>query len=128
MKKENIDILWKQYQENIDLYKFYMDLIIKFNMFYYAVTAGIISFYFANTGIESIKYLLLLPTMMSVFFALFFIYAAKLMNPLRNEVFKIRDEIGFTTSIDIGVLSVLLYIFSVLYIIIAIALLYLYNC
>jgi ABC-type multidrug transport system permease subunit len=116
------EILWKQYQQNVDLYKFYMELVIKFNIFYYAVTGGIISFYFANNTIPNIKYSLLLPILMSICFAGFFIYGAILMKHLRREVFEIRDKLTLTVAPDVSVLSVLLYIFSAIYIIISISL------
>jgi len=125
---EKTEILWKQYQQNVDLYKFYMDLVIKFNIFYYAVTGGIVSFYFANSYIENVKYLLLLPILISICFAGFFIYGAILMKSLKKEVFEIRDKLTLTVAPDVGVLSVLLYIFSVIYIIISISLGYLIYC
>lgn len=119
------EILWKQYQQNVDLYKFYMDLVIKFNLFYYAVTGGIVSFYFANSHIENIKYSLLLPLLISISFSGFFIYGAILMKHLRKEVFEIRDKLSFSAAPDVGVLSVLLCIFSTIYIVISICLGYL---
>ena len=119
------EILWRQYQQNVDLYKFYMDLVIKFNIFYYAVTGGIISFYFANSTIPNIKYSLLLPILMSICFAGFFIYGAIIMKYLRSEVFEIRDKLNLSVAPDVGVLSVLLCIFSAIYIIISFSLGYL---
>jgi len=31
------DLLWKQYALNVDLYKFYLELVVKVNAFYYAI-------------------------------------------------------------------------------------------
>jgi hypothetical protein len=39
------ELLWRQYALSVDLYKFYMDLVVKFNVFYYAVTGAILSFF-----------------------------------------------------------------------------------
>lgn len=116
---EPIEILWGQYKQNIDLYKFYMELIVKFNVFYYAVTGAIVSFYFANQSIENIKYSLLLPILMSIAFAGFFIYGAILMKQLRIDIFEIRDALNLNVAPDVGVLTVLLYIFSVIYFLVA---------
>ena len=121
---ESTEILWGQYKQNIDLYKFYMDLIVKFNVFYYAVTGAIVSFFFANQGIPDIKYSLLLPIIMSLAFASFFIYGAILMRYLRKDVFTIRDKLKLKAAPDVGVLSVLLYIFSVIFILVAVSLTY----
>ena len=109
---ERVEMLWRQYSQNIELYKFYMDLVIKFNVFYYAVTGAIISFFFANPDIENLKYSLVLPLIMSVAFSGFFIYGAILMKHLRMEVFQIRDDLELKVAPDVGVLSVLLYIFA----------------
>ena len=40
------DLLWKRYEIEIDLYKHYLELTVKFNVFYYAATGGILSLYF----------------------------------------------------------------------------------
>ena len=45
---ENIDLLWKQFALNVDVYKFYLDLVIKINVFHYAITGAIISYYFQH--------------------------------------------------------------------------------
>ena len=116
---DSTEILWGQYKQNVDLYKFYMELIVKLNVFYYAVTGAIVSFFFANQTIPDIKYSLFLPIIMSIAFAGFFIYGAILMGFLREEVFKIRDALGLEVAPDAGVLSVLLYIFSVIFILVA---------
>lgn len=42
----NDEILWKQYALHVDLYKFYLDLGVKVNAFYYAVTGSILTYYF----------------------------------------------------------------------------------
>jgi len=121
----NPDILWKQYSQTVELYKFYMDLTVKFNVFYYAVTGGILTFYFGNPGIENIKYALILPIIMSLAFAGFFIYGGYLMRYLRTDVFEIRDALSLKVAPDVGVLAHLLYIFAVVFIVVAAGCLYL---
>lgn len=121
----NPDILWKQYAQTVELYKFYMDLVVKLNVFYYAVTGGILSFYFGNPGIENIKFSLILPIVMSLAFAGFFIYGGYLMKALRTDVFEIRDALSLKVAPDVGVLANLLYIFAVVFIIVAFGCIYL---
>lgn len=115
---EPAELLWKQYAQNVELYKFYMDLVIKLNTFYYAITGAIFSFYFANTTNPEVKYAVILPLAMSVGFLLFFIYGAVLMLDLRRDTFSIRDALGLKTAPDLGVLSVFLCIFSIVFIIV----------
>lgn len=115
------ELLWRQYSQNVDLYRFYMELVIKLNVFYYAVTGAILSYYFSHTTVESVHLSLILPLIMSVAFAGFFIYGALLTSVLRADVFEIRDVLGLRAAPDLGVLSVLLYIFAVVFLIVAAA-------
>ena len=97
------ELLWKQYQQNVDLYKFYMDLTIKFNVFFYAVTGAIISFALTeHNGNELIRYSLLLPLVMSLCFSGFFVYGGVLMRVLRQETFSIRDTLKLQAAPDVG--------------------------
>jgi hypothetical protein len=122
------ELLWRQYSQNVDLYKFYMELAIKFNAFYYAITGAIFSFYFANSAIPNIKYSLTLPLVMSVGFTAAFVYGAIIMRVLRDEVFAIRDSLKLIAAPDIGVLSIFLYIFSLVFSVVAIGCVYLLWC
>jgi hypothetical protein len=94
------ELLWKQYQQNVDLYKFYLDLLIKFNVFYYAVTGAIISFVLAHS-------------------TAFFIYGAVLMGIPRRETFAIRDALGLKAAPDLCVLTVMLIMFSLICLLVA---------
>lgn len=115
------ELLWRQYQQNVDLYKFYMDLTIKFNVFFYAVTGAILSFALAqHNGNDLIRFSLLLPLAMCACFSGFFIYGGVLMRVLRRETFAIRDSLKLQAAPDVGVLSVLLYLFAFVYLLIAI--------
>lgn len=97
-----------------------MDLVINLNTFYYAITGAIFSFYFANTTNPDVKYAVILPLAMSAGFLLFFIYGAVLMLDLRRDTFSIRDALGLKIAPDLGVLSVFLCIFSIVFIIVII--------
>ena len=115
------ELLWRQYQQNVDLYKFYMDLTVKFNVFFYAVTGAIVSFVLAqHNGNDLIRFSLLLPLVMSLCFAGFFVYGGVLMRVLKRETFAIRDALRLQAAPDVGVLSVLLYLFSFVFLLIAI--------
>lgn len=115
------ELLWRQYQQNVDLYKFYMDLTIKFNVFFYAVTGAIVSYVLAHhNGNDLIQYALVLPLVMSLCFGVFFIYGAVLMRVLRGDIFAIRDALQLQAAPDVGVLSVLLYVFVFVFLLIAV--------
>ena len=116
------ELLWRQYQQNIELYKFYMDLSIKFNVLFYAATGAIVSYVLAqHNGNDLIQYALVLPLVMSLCFGGFFVYGAVLMRVLRRDIFAIRDALQLQAAPDVGVLSVLLYVFAFVFLLIAIA-------
>lgn len=123
----NVDkeFLWRQYQINIDLYKHYLELTLKFNVFYYAVTGAILSFYFSQSDINLIRFALLLPIVMSIGFGIFFFYGAKLMAIVRVELFEIRDALEFYSAPDVNVLSFLLRLSALLFFVVAFCLLFL---
>lgn len=118
---DKAEALWRQYSTNIDLYKHYLKISIEFNVFYYAITGAILSFYLKNADAPMLKWSLVLPLAMSALFAGFFVYGAILMDEIRKEVFNIRDALGFQTAPEVRVLSVLLWIFAALMLIVAIA-------
>ena len=82
-------------------------------------------FYFPNPSVENIKYSLILPIIISVAFAGFFIYGGYLMKPLRIDVFEIRDALQLKVAPDVGVLAHLLYIFAFVFALVALGCIYL---
>lgn len=122
---DSAEALWRQYELHVDLYKHYLKIAIDFNVFYYAITGAILSYYLTHSEIDLIKYSLLLPLLMSVLFAGFFIYGARLMAETRDEIFSIRDKLEFETAPEVQVLAALLWIFSILMSVVAVAILYL---
>jgi len=118
----NNDILWKQYSLYIDLYRYYMDLSIKVNLFYYGITGAILSFYFTHTNTPLVKLSLCLPILMSLVFSGIFFYGANLMPILSQDVFDIRDQLGLATAPDIGILTIVLRAFACLLLVVAISL------
>lgn len=102
------ELLWKQYALHVDLYKNYLDLVLKFNIFYYASTGAILSFYFSKTDVSLIKFSLLFPIMASVCFGVLFIYGASALRVTRQEMFDIRDKLDLDTAPEFNVLSGLL--------------------
>jgi len=124
MDKE--ELLWRQYQLHIDLYRGYLDLVLKFNLFFYAVTGAILSFYFVHRMDPLIKYSLLLQLAMSIVFAFFFGYCALIMRHARDEIFSIRDSLGLSVAPETKVLIIVLRIFTVLLTVVSIYLILLF--
>ena len=117
------ELLWRQYQLQIDLYKHYMDLTLKFNAFYYAITGGIVSFYFSRSDVSILKYSLTFPIVMSLGYAAIGFYIIPLIENFRRETIKIRDDLGMVSSTEFRVLSIIIGSSATLFVIIAAGLL-----
>lgn len=117
--KPGEELLWKQYNLQVDLYKHYLDLVLKFNGFYYAATGAILSFYFSKNGVGVIRYSLLFPIILSIGFGVLFIYSTLLLRVSRQDLFDIRDKLEFDTAPDVSVLGALLILSSILMFLVA---------
>ena len=125
------ELLFEHYKIHVDLYKHYLELLIKFNLFYYAITGAILSFYFANKTIIFIQFVLLFPLIMSLIFSGFFFYASSKAKNSRKEIVDIAIALELKVFPEFNILVVLLNLFSVLFILISILLLLLilfHNC
>jgi len=117
------DDLWKQYEISVDLYKHYLKLAIEINVFYYAITGAIVSYYFAHrVEAPEIRFALMLPILMSVLLALFFIYGSIMNRYSRDEMFRVREALGLRVAPEFAVLGSLLVIFAALMVLVALSL------
>jgi hypothetical protein len=108
---DKLELKWNDYKMSVDLHRSYLDLVIKLNMFYYAITGAIMSFHFTNGGIEVSKYALLLPLLLSIGFSVFFIWSAKLAHNLRIGIMRRANELQLDVYPE-GIVLVLLCIIS----------------
>ena len=120
------DLLWKQYELHVGLYKHYLELALKFNVFYYAGTGAILSYYFSKTDVPLIKYSLLFPIIMSLGFGILFIYGAFALRITRQDVFDLRDKLGLETAPELNVLAILLVISATLMVAVALIIFWLF--
>ena len=121
---DKTEILWKQYEQHITTYKFYLDMLIKLMTMYFAVSGAMLSFYFTKTEIPNAKLALYLPWLMSIGLFIFFSIAAYLSTITREDVFNIRDVLELEVSPELGILTILLVIFSIITLLCSIGLSY----
>jgi hypothetical protein len=117
--KPTEEILWNHYALQVDLYKEYLDLLLKFNVFYYAATGAFLSYYFAHSALPLMRYALIFPLVMSFGFAVLFIFAASQTPIVRRELFAIRDKLGLDTAPEYLVLTVFLLLSALLLLVVA---------
>lgn len=116
------EIKWNDFNLSVDLHRSYLDLSMKLNMFYYAITGAILSFHFTNTEVSISKYSLYLPLLLSTGLSIFFIWAAFLANDLRASIRQNAEELGLNYYPEGIVLVVLCAIFGVMLGLVSIAL------
>lgn len=119
-----IELKWNDFKQNVELHRSYLELAIKLNMFYYAVTGAILSFYFANTGIPMVEYALVLPFLLSIALAGLFLWSAVLAHGLRTHIRETAAELGLKAYPEGIVLVLICSIFGAVLVLVSIGLVY----
>jgi hypothetical protein len=117
------ETLWKQYALHVDLYKFYLDIVVKVTVFYYAITGAILTYYFQHTFDGVARFALLLPFVFSLVIGCIFFWGALLHDVTRTDLFALRDKLGLDTAPEIGILRIFLFAFGSIMILTGIAIL-----
>jgi len=60
------ELLWRQFKLHVDLYKHYLDLTLKMNAAYYAISGAIVSYALAHRGDEMSRDGLFIPFALGV--------------------------------------------------------------
>ena len=120
------EFLWKQYDQMVELYKFYFGVSIQLYLLFYGITGGILTFYFANINIDTIRYSLLLPVAMSIVFGTLLFYGSTLLRVLSEQVETIAETLNLSVFPDTSVLILFFRISSIIFACVAIAILYLF--
>jgi len=102
------ELLWREYQLSVDLYKSYLDIVVKVVVGYYAVTGGILSFYFSSKKPAVARWALVLPCLVSVALAWIFLWGASLWEITRNDAFKIARKLGLMSAFELSALQMFL--------------------
>lgn len=68
--------LWKEFDKEVEMYKFYLEIVLKTSIFVFGITGAITSYCLANVTQSLIKFSLLLPLVMNAGFACMFWIAA----------------------------------------------------
>jgi hypothetical protein len=99
---------WREYEVQVDLYKHYMDMLMKVNAFFYIITGGVLSFYFLNYGKPFVRYALLFPILISCVLGAMFFYGASKWGRVVKLIRGAIDTLDLVKAPDIQVLYFLL--------------------
>ena len=96
--------LWEEYKLHIELYKFHVDVVVRVNVFLFAGTGAIVSYYLASasgaTGIGNIEYVLLLPIVLSAGLAVIFTLGARYHNVSRRQTKDLEKRLKLATTFE----------------------------
>lgn len=109
------ELIWRELDKDIDLYKFYLDVIIKSAIFVFGITGGIVSYYFANKSKPLIQYSLIFPMIINFGFFLICVFSIKFAETLKDEHYRVCEKAGVLIPYEMSPLSNLLRLFSVMY-------------
>jgi len=112
---DRTQLLWEKYKQEVEMHRGYLDLALKLNVFYFAITGAIISFYFLHIHEEPlVRYSLILPLVMSLGLGVFLWAGSNLSKESQQEFETLAKELNFRVFSAIAhVLEPLLRIFSV---------------
>ena len=60
------EVLWSQYESDVELYKFYVNFVLKINAFHYAMSAAIFSYLLSHKQEPYLEFLLAFPIIFSI--------------------------------------------------------------
>ncbi|MFP3341867.1 hypothetical protein R0J87_05065 [Halomonas sp. SIMBA_159] len=121
---EQKELLWRQYQQHIDTYKFYLETTVKLMSLYFVVSGAIVSYYATNSETTNALLALFLLLVMGGALCIFFTICAVQSLTTRKDVFEIRDMLALRVAPETGVLTMLLTVFSLVLLVCSCALAY----
>ena len=116
---------WREYEVQVDLYKHYMDMLMKVNAFFYIITGGILSFYFVNYGRPFVRFALLFPILMGFVLGAIFIYAASKWKIVVKIMREALESLDLVKAPDAQILYILLRTSAILFLIVGLSMCFL---
>lgn len=121
MEKTNLE-LWKKYDDNMSLYKYYFDLSIKIIMWYSSIVGAIFAFFVANQSLNFITYILLIPIFLSIFLTALTVSAISLLNVIEEDFIELSQKLNMDSYPTITPLIWIMYCCCFIFCLIAIGL------
>ena len=114
------NLLWKQYNVYVGLFKFYVDTAWKVTTWFYAITGAILTYYFANANTNPLLiFSLILPFLLSIGLWLIFTHGVNQMKDLNKHLTRIRDALELPGKPHVDVLTLFLRMGSLLFLLVA---------
>lgn len=106
---------WRELEKDFDLYKFYIELLLKVALFVFGITGAMVSFYFLHTSEPLMVYSLVLPLIMNCGFCILCFFSAPLAKRRNKDHFTLCEKLDYTLPHDMNTLPFLIELFAVMY-------------
>lgn len=126
-KLDSDNLLWKQYNTYVDIFKFYINVIWQVITWFYAITGAILVYYFEHVKDNSyLRYALVLPAILSFGFFQIFSFGAQQNKDLVRWLNYIRAQLSLPGRPHVEVLSKFLELSSQLFLLVSLGLVVLF--
>ena len=92
--------LWEEYKLHIELYKFHVDVVVRVNVFLFAGTGAILSYYLAGGSLSNVEPSLWLPVVLSSGLALIFTLGAYFHYVSRRQTKALEKRLELATTFE----------------------------
>jgi hypothetical protein len=128
--KAERNLKWQELTIRIEHYKYYLNMALQVNVFFYLVTGGVLGFYLKDPDKSAkppMEFVLLLPILIGSIFGGVFIYGARLQEKALDGIEQVREELfdrlglGIEQLHDAHLLHILLRIFGYIFFAVGVA-------
>ena len=117
-----VKILQHQYDKIIELYKYHSESILKADMFLYAITGAILSYYLSTPNEGANRFALIFPCMVNLVYGSLFCFASTKVSPFQSDLKAIVSALQLISYPDIMFLRITLLVSGVFHLVIAVGL------
>lgn len=104
------ELLWKQYELHVGLYKFYLELTLKVNAAFYAISGAVATYTLTHQDSNVARAALLIPAVLGIGLAIVAGCGAYLQSATRSELIAIRESLKLQTIPEVKILGWLLWV------------------
>ena len=123
---DRTELLWRRFELHVSLFKHYLELTLKINVAFYAISGAVLSYVLAHPGDRTSQGGLLIPLVLGIGLTTVSVFGALMLGETRRDLLAIRDELELQTIPEIRVLSLLLWVSSLGFLAVSIAVLVLW--
>ena len=119
---ENQEMSWRKFAQDVDLYKFYLDISVKAALFVFGITGALASYFFSTDVKDVVVYSLIFPLILNLGFFILFRASVKSSTEMKTAHEITSREIQGVEAYDMDPLPSVCRIFSYMYLLASVGL------